>query len=615
MGLEEDFTMSGSVIGKEIDGYRIQEVLGRGGMGIVYKAEDIALSRPVALKCLNQQLADDESFLRRFRSEARAIARINSPYIVQVYTLSEMEIGLVIVMEYVEGGTLKQRITPGETDWRELLPLIQQMLTALQDAHNAEVVHRDIKPQNILVSEIILAHGVRVKMTDFGLAKVNTSGDPTRTVTQGVYGTLLYMSPEQVEGHGQVDHRSDIYSIGMTCYEMLAGRLPFDEDSSEYTIMRTIVEGDLPELGAFASDVPDKLRDIIMKAVAQEPEDRFQSAAHMWDALGELEESSERGYSDQEPATVPADLDSPEEDPLTRDAPAENQEDLKQSPSTSIAPWVSSWPRRVAAVGVVLVLLIGAWFLAFGPSASSTEPTAMVERGGPTGDSSSEESVALEEDTTGNTRDTNTVGEDTTEGNTADQDTASTDAPPKGASGEEPTKGESSEETTSDTEPPGGQAPNDQSEQSTTEQPTEEATNERTAGADDERNPADSAATGGDTATSGTEDTVDSQKAPPQDLPSSIAALLDIEDPSVLNRRIDKLVDEGQLTRGEEPEFFFKPGQCFIFIIDREDDRVEAVLGPETDDIRVELRSGERLGDWESRYGNNIQIWTEPTNK
>lgn len=367
--------MSDSLIGEEIDGYRIQDVLGRGGMGVVYKAEEIALSRPVALKCLNPQLADDNSFLSRFRTEARAIARVDSPHIVQIYTLSETEIGLVIVMEYVEGGTLRQQVTAEGTGWAESLPLIQQVLTALQHAHDADVIHRDVKPQNILLSDDILAHGGRVKMTDFGLAKVHRSGNPKRTVTQGVYGTLHYMSPEQVEGYGEIDHRSDVYSLGMTYYEMLAGRLPFEEESSEYTIMRTIVEGDLPELGTFAAGVPGELRDIVMKAVAKDPAERFQSAAEMRDALEELEESAEQGGLSQEQATILSDVGPPTPDALAQGAPTEDAGEESPLASSTQEPSSGSTIWRVAGTGVVLAsMLVGVWYFAVGFGLPSVNP-------------------------------------------------------------------------------------------------------------------------------------------------------------------------------------------------------------------------------------------------
>jgi predicted Ser/Thr protein kinase len=276
--------MDDSVIGTEVDGYRIQEVLGRGGMGVVYKAEDVALSRDVALKRIDPSLANDEAFLRRFRSEARALARIDSPYIVGVHALRQTEIGLLIVMEYVDGGTLKDLINQGPMGWPEALPYITQMLTALEHAHGAEVIHRDIKPRNILLS----ADGT-VKITDFGLAKVYR-GDADETVTQGVHGTLNYMSPEQVQGESDLDPRSDLYSLGMTIYEMLAGDLPFDDDSSEFTKMRMIVEKELPRPDELRPQVPDGLSALVMKALEKDPDDRFQSAEVMresFEALGE----------------------------------------------------------------------------------------------------------------------------------------------------------------------------------------------------------------------------------------------------------------------------------------------------------------------------------------
>lgn len=580
--------MSDPIVGKKVNGYRIQEVLGRGGMGVVYKAEDIALRRPVALKCLNPQLAGDESFLNRFRSEARAIVRISSPYIVQVFSLSETEIGLVIVMEYVEGRTLKQRIAAGETDWKESLPLIQQMLTALQHAHDAGVIHRDVKPHNILLSDIVLAHGIRVKMTDFGLAKVNTTGDPSRTVTEGVYGTLHYMSPEQVEGHGEIDHRSDIYSLGMTCYEMLAGRLPFDEDSSEYTIMRTIVEEDLPELGTFADELPNELQDIIMKAVAKDPAERFQSAAEMQDTLGELEASSKQGYPDEEPATFPADLGPPMQNPLTRDVPVEDLE--VKSPTASSAQESSSaatiW--RVAGAGVVLAaVLAGVGYFA-------------VESG-PTAKPKQEATAAVEQGTAGGT-----ISDRDTTAETRERETDSTGQSSGGAPAEKSSGRASTGEQDSDAGPSGGKASNGQSGQSAGEQPSEGEAGEQAANTE----AAYKRAGGAEAA-----DTGENQKEIRKDLPPPIAALLDIDDPPVLSKRIDKQEAKGRLIRGDGPGDFFKPGRCYIFIVDREASRVEAVLGPKTNGIRVELRSGERIGDWDKRYGDNIQIWTELTSE
>ena len=583
--------MSDSIVGKEVSGYRVEEVLGRGGMGVVYKAEDLALQRPVAMKRLNPQLAGDESFLSRFRSEARAIARVDSPYIVQIFTLSETEIGLVIVMEYVEGRTLKQRIVAGETGWKESLPLMQQMLTALQHAHGAGVIHRDVKPQNILLSDIILAHGVRAKMTDFGLAKVNTTGDRSRTVTEGVYGTLYYMSPEQVEGYGEIDHRSDLYSLGMTFYEMLAGQLPFEEDSTEYTIMRTIVEEDLPGLGTFAPEVPDDLRDIVMTAVAKDPEDRFQSAEEMRNALGELEESSKQGYPDQEPSTIPADLRPPPGDPLAQDASEQESEassgEGRKSPAGATGSRVSSpsmgW--RVAGLGTALaVVLAGAWYLAGGPSAPSAgpEPTAAVEQSAPQGG-------APEEAASGDAG-----GEESATGESSPEGTPEEPS----ADGAPPQTLDSSPETSGDTAP-----------ESSPESSAEESTPGETPETPEEE-PTGSEAGESIAADQGAADPGETQsETRREDLPTPIAPLLDVTDPKVLSKLIDERVDKGTLTRGSGPEDFFTPDQCYIFVV--EGDRVQAVLGPKTDGGRPNLRTGEKVEDWSSRYSDSTPIWTD----
>ncbi|GIV60323.1 MAG: protein kinase [Rhodothermaceae bacterium] len=273
------------LVGREVDGYRILEVLGRGGMGIVYKAEDVALSRLVALKMIDPALARDETFVRRFRSEARALARIDSPYIVRVHALRQTEHGLFIVMEYVEGGTLTDRLQAGPIPWQQALPLVAQMLTALEHAHSVGIIHRDIKPSNIMLSR-----SGGVKVTDFGLAKLSQA-DANRTVTQGIAGTLYYMSPEQVKGLTTLDHRSDLYSLGMTIYQMLAGELPIDRDSGEFAIMRSIVEESFPPPSRYRSDLPEELSRVVMKALEKEPDQRYQSAAEMRAAFARLQAS------------------------------------------------------------------------------------------------------------------------------------------------------------------------------------------------------------------------------------------------------------------------------------------------------------------------------------
>lgn len=581
--------MNDPIVGKKVNGYRIQEVLGRGGMGVVYKAEEIPLSRSVALKRLNPKLAGDESFLRRFRTEAQAIARIDSPYIVQIYTLSETEIGLVIVMEYVKGWTLKQRIATGEVSWEESIPLIQQMLKALQHAHGTEVIHRDIKPQNILLPETSLVREVQVKMTDFGLAKVNTTEDPHQTVTQGIYGTLPYVSPEQVEGKGEIDYRSDIYSLGMTCYEMLAGRLPFEEESTEYTIMRKIVEGDLPELGTFAPEVPDKLREVVMTALAKVPSERFEDATEMQNALERFEASPGQGSPDRESTIIPTDLGLLMPDSLTPGAPGESMEESPSVPSGRAMPFERTF-WHVAGAGVVLALVLGAgWYFVVGSSASRGELQ--------------QEAVAVERDTA--------------EGTASNQDTSFRTLGGKTDSSRQSSEevleeifsifseGAPTEQQDSDARPSGGKASGSQSEQSTGDQQSERRAAEQAANPNvaDERDSAKAADSEGT-------DASENQEELRKNLPSPIARLLGIEDADVLDKHIADLEKSNQLSRGRGPEVFFRPDECYVFIV--EDKKVKAVLGPETEGARINLLSGRKVKDWRSRYRNDLKEWVYP---
>jgi serine/threonine protein kinase len=276
------FTMD-LLIGKTIDSYRILEVIGRGGMGVVYKALDTALDKQVALKMMDPRLAEDASFLKRFRSEARALARLENPNIVNVYALRETEFGIFIVMEYVSGMTLADKISrSGPLPWRKALPIFRQLLNGLGHAHEAGVLHRDIKPRNILITP-----ENQVKIMDFGLAKILQSSDVT--VTQTRAGTLYYMSPEQVKGLSRVDNRSDLYSLGMTFYEVLTGKVPFNRDDPELKILETIVKQKLPPPTQYVPEIPADLSVIIMKSLEKEPDKRYPSAKKMAEALDYFE--------------------------------------------------------------------------------------------------------------------------------------------------------------------------------------------------------------------------------------------------------------------------------------------------------------------------------------
>ena len=317
--------MKDSAIGQVVDGYRIESVLGRGGMGVVYKAEDVALSRPVAIKRVNPSQSNRDMFLHRFRSEARALARIDSPHIVSVYALRETDLGLLIVMEYVDGGTLEDRLQGGPMPLDEALPLFKQMLQAFGDAHKAGVIHRDIKPQNVMLTQ----DGM-VKVTDFGIAKMRKK-DTGKTVTQGGQGgTLKYMSPEQISDIEAVDDTSDIYALGMVAYQMLVGKLPFDDAETDFDIMRKVVEGKLPSPTEYRADLPAPLVELITTATAKRQADRYESTDAMMAVIDAFEQEAEL---DTENAT------EPQAPTGTATPPAIDVEDMPETaPSGETAP-------------------------------------------------------------------------------------------------------------------------------------------------------------------------------------------------------------------------------------------------------------------------------------
>ncbi|WP_022835703.1 serine/threonine-protein kinase [Salisaeta longa] len=300
--------MQDEPIGKEIDGYHIERVLGRGGMGTVYAGEDIALSRKVAIKRVNPSQSHREMFLHRFRSEARALARVDSPYIVSIYALRDTEVGLLIVMEYVDGGTVEDLLEDGAIDTSVSVRILKQTLQACQAAHDAGVIHRDIKPANIM-----LTRDGRVKVTDFGIAKMR-SPDSGQTVTQGGQGgTLKYMAPEQISDINAVDGRSDLYAVGMMAFQMLTGTLPFEQAATDFDIMRRVVEGDVPSPDEYRDDLPPALVGIIERATAQAQDERYPNAKAMIEALAAVEDALESTPA-EDAATIVGHLPDPPDD-------------------------------------------------------------------------------------------------------------------------------------------------------------------------------------------------------------------------------------------------------------------------------------------------------------
>ena len=269
-------------IGRLLDNrYEILEVIGTGGMAVVYKARCHRLNRLVAIKILKDDYLEDEDFRSRFHSESQAVAMLSHPNIVSVYDVST-SVSLeadYIVMELIEGISLKQYMEKKQyLNWKETLHFAIQIAKALQHAHSRGIVHRDIKPHNIMV----LKNG-SVKVTDFGIARLMSQGN---TLTKEALGSVHYISPEQAKG-GRVDDRSDLYSLGVVMYEMMCGRPPYDGDSPVSVAIQHINGGAVMP-STINSNIPGGLEQIIMKAMANEPAKRYSSATQMLQDMDEF---------------------------------------------------------------------------------------------------------------------------------------------------------------------------------------------------------------------------------------------------------------------------------------------------------------------------------------
>ena len=266
-------------IGRLLDNrYEILEVIGTGGMAVVYKARCHRLNRLVAIKILKDEFAMDEEFRRRFHAEGEAVAMLSHPNIVQVYDVSTSDSANYIVMELIDGISLKQYMEKkGVLNWKETLHFAMQIAKALEHAHSRGIVHRDIKPHNVMV----LKNG-SVKVMDFGIARVMNKSN---TLTKEALGSVHYISPEQAKG-GHTDNRSDIYSLSVVMYEMMTGRPPYDGESAVSVAIQHI-NGGAPLPSTLNPNIPKGLEQIIMKGMALDVRDRYVSATEM---LQEMEE-------------------------------------------------------------------------------------------------------------------------------------------------------------------------------------------------------------------------------------------------------------------------------------------------------------------------------------
>jgi len=263
------------------DRYRIIKKIGGGGMANVFLARDIILDRDVAVKALRMEYANDQEFIARFDREAQSASSLSHPHIVSIYDVGGEDHVMYIVMEYVDGMTLKEYIQRfGPIEAREALDIMRQLTSAIAHAHENDIVHRDIKPQNILMDRF-----GQIKVTDFGIAVALSATSLTQT--NSIVGSVHYLSPEQARG-GMATKKSDIYSIGIVLFELLTGKIPFS-GQSPVSIALKHLQSDTPSVRKFNQDIPQSVENIVLKATAKDPFHRYMS-------IYELEEAIETAF-------------------------------------------------------------------------------------------------------------------------------------------------------------------------------------------------------------------------------------------------------------------------------------------------------------------------------
>lgn len=346
-------------VGKRLDGrYEIREIIGVGGMAVVYKAYDCIEDRIVAVKILKEEFISNEEFINRFKNESKAIAVLNHPNIVKVYDVSFGDLIQYIVMEYVDGVTLKQYIgQQSSLRWKDAVYLTIQVLRALQHAHDKGIVHRDVKPQNIM----LLADGT-IKVTDFGIARFARSEH--KTMTDKAIGSVHYISPEQARGE-QTDEKADIYSVGVMLYEMLTGQLPFEAESAvSVAIMQLQKDPVLPR--SINENIPLGLEQITMHAMQKDFHKRYRSAAEMLRDLEEFRRSPDMEFSysyfvDDEPTKF-VDAAAGVAAAKNVEAPAQDEEeDGAEDEKSPVIPILSGIAIAFIIAAVIVAVIV--WYL------------------------------------------------------------------------------------------------------------------------------------------------------------------------------------------------------------------------------------------------------------
>lgn len=366
----EDPLLGQTLAGK----YRIEKLIKTGGMGAVYRGKHVLMDKTVAIKVLRPSLAGDDVVVARFSREAKAASRISHPHAVNVTDFGEAENGVVfLIMEYLDGRTLKEIIqADGAFSLDRTVEVVRQVTGALDAAHGQGVVHRDLKSDNIM----LVRHDGQewAKVLDFGIAKIQqTAGSRDEEITQAnlVVGTPQYMSPEQCSQTGPLDARSDLYSLGIIIYEMLAGRVPFTGESPTVIMMKQ-VQDPPPSVLSARADLPASIDEVIKRALAKQPVDRFQSAGDLYTALSKA--AAETGEAARAvPAkaadtvanapvnptiTHPLVTDEADEVTLVRprpEPPAYQRRHAEPAPAR-FSPWRIMVPAAIALVAVFLVV-------------------------------------------------------------------------------------------------------------------------------------------------------------------------------------------------------------------------------------------------------------------